>query len=212
MLDYSLDKEKAKMFILNYEIMEDSIKVNLASGDDYFVPKTKEHELSIIKQMEKQVNDAWQFEEKQKKRRKSSLRWFSYDCAFVVFNAIVLCFGYSTMTLALCGIFVGLAGTELLIHRDAKRKLADIKKHEYFLKMKNLINSYLEKGNVEIKENTVVPVKSEEKDIITINDVHNMSYSDLDKIVNDMNRDTVLGIDRPKVMLKQYLPNQQKKK
>ena len=52
MFDYSLDKEESTTFVLNYEPMGENLKVNLASGDDYFVPNTKKHRQNIIDKME----------------------------------------------------------------------------------------------------------------------------------------------------------------
>ena len=85
--------------------------------------------------------------------------------------------------------------------------MQDIKKHELFLRHKISINEYLEKGNRDVKEETMVPVIEEKDDILNINDVHDMTYDDVNKIVTDIKRDKELGIDRPKVLIKQYLPN-----
>jgi ADP-ribose pyrophosphatase YjhB (NUDIX family) len=74
---------------------------------------------------------------------------------------------------------------------------------EFFLNMEHINHYFI----CEVKEETMVPVKEEKTDILNINDVHDMTYDDVSKIVTDIKRDKELGIDRPKVLIKQYLPN-----
>lgn len=212
MLDYSLDKEEGKTFILNYEPMGENLKVNVASGDDYNVPNTKENKQSLINKMENQVSDSWEYKNKQEKRKKSAIGWLIYDAAFIFLNIVTMCFNPSVLSGICIGLFLFSGFGQILSLKDAKAKLKDVKKNELFLNNKTSINSYLEKGNIEVKEETMNPVQEENEPILTINDVHDMSYDDVDRIVTDIRRDRELGIDRPKVLVKQYLPNKQIKK
>ena len=207
MLDYSLDKEEKKTFVLNYKSLGEYIQVNVASGDDYSVPNTKENKKNLLSKMEIQANDPWQFVNKQEKRKKSAIGWLIYDAAFLIFNTVMMLLNPTILTGVCIGLFLLAGSAQIFALKDVKEKMQDIKKHELFLRHKISINEYLEKGNRDVKEETMVPVIEEKDDILNINDVHDMTYDDVNKIVTDIKRDKELGIDRPKVLIKQYLPN-----
>ena len=207
MLDYALDKEEKKTFVLNYKSLGEYIKVNVASGDDYSVPNTKDNEKNLLSKMEEQADDPWQFVNKQEKRKKSAIGWLIYDAAFLILNTVMMCLDPCILTGVCIGLFLLAGSAQIVVLKDVKAKLDDVKKHELFLRHKISINEYLEKGNCDVKEETMIPVKEEKEDILNINDVHDMTYEDVSKIVTDIQRDRQLGIDRPKVLIKQYLPN-----
>lgn len=207
MLDYALDKEEKKTFVLSYKPMGENLKVNVASGDDYSVPNTKEHEKKLLTKMEEQADDPWQFVNKQEKRKKSAIGWLIYDAAFIAINTVMMCLNPSILTGVCIGLFLLAGSAQVVVLKDVRTKLDDVKKHELFLRHKDSINEFLEKGNSDVNEDTMVPVKEEKDDILTINDIHDMTYDDVDKIITDIQRDRCLGIDRPKVLIKQYLPN-----
>lgn len=207
MLDYSIDKEEKKTFVLSYKPMGENLIVNIASGDDYSVPNTKVHEKNLLKKMEEQADDPWQFVNKQEKRKKSAIGWLIYDAVFLVLDTVMMCLNPTILTGICIGLFLLAGSAQIVVLKDVKQKLEDVKKHELFLRHKESINEYLEKGSTDVKEETMVPVKEEQGDILTINDVHDMTYDDVNKIVTDIKRDKELGIDRPKVLIKQYLPN-----
>ena len=71
-------------------------------------------------------------------------------------------------------------------------------------------NEYLNRGNENVNEDTINPVKEETKPILTINNIHQLDYKDVDKIVSDIDRDEYFGIDRPKVLTKSYIPSKKK--
>ena len=54
MKDYST-LDNYKEFILSYKIVDNKIVVELASGDNYIIPNTKENENKIIHKMETQI-------------------------------------------------------------------------------------------------------------------------------------------------------------
>lgn len=211
MLDYSLDKDTAKNFILFFEEDGDNIKVNLASGEDYPVPNTEENKKHLLEVMEQQVDNAWRFESKQQKEKKSAKNWLIYDGAFLLFNAIMMIVNPSLLTGIAIGCFV-IAGTgNLLRYKNCNKNLKDLEKHEVFLRNNKRINEYLNRGNEEIKDKTLNPVKKEETNtILNINDIHNMSYENVTRILSDIDRDEKFGIARPKVLSKKYLPNSTK--
>lgn len=57
MKDYTLNKEDERTFILNYEVKDNKIIVNFASGKKYEVPYTEEDEKIILTLMKEQVNN-----------------------------------------------------------------------------------------------------------------------------------------------------------
>ena len=211
MFDYSIDKDEKKSFILNYEIVGENIKVNCASGGDYYVPNTKENEQHLIKKMEEQVSDSWGFKNKQEKRKKSAIGWLIYDACFLVFNTIMMFINPTVLTGVCIGLFLVAGYAQIPILKDVKTTLKDLEKNKLFLENKKAINSFLDKGNLDVLEDTMVPTLDKQEDIITINDVHDMGYDEVDKIVTDIRRDQELGINRPKVLVKNYLPNKNKK-
>ena len=75
MLDYAYSKNEKKDFILYYEDKGENLQVYLANGDEYPVPNTLENENKLLKQMEEQVKDVWEFKAKKEKEKKSNLFW-----------------------------------------------------------------------------------------------------------------------------------------
>ena len=71
MKNYSINEYQEKTFILNYNIENEEIIVNLASGSNYKLPYTKENEIMILERMKEQVLNANEFlkhaESKEKK-------------------------------------------------------------------------------------------------------------------------------------------------
>lgn len=201
MLDYSLDKEQAKNFILNYEKDGENIKVNYANGDEYFVPNTKENEKKLLDRMENQIYHAQSFEPKIKYYR----NWLIYDIFFLAWNTTILILNPTALTGICVGVFL-LAGIfNSYSYANCKKKLNDLEKNELFLKNKKSINEYLSKGNEHHNEKAMNLVEEEKKEPLNVNDVHNMSYKDIDRILTDIDRDNTFGIDRPKVLAKRYI-------
>ena len=204
MFDYSLDKYEKKDFILNFEEDGDIIKVNLANGEDYTVPNTKENRDKLLSTMEYQVENSWAYESKKKKERKNARNWMIYDGAFLALNLVTIFLNPSVLTtVAICCFAIAIVGNALSYHFIGEA-LKELDKNQIFLRNKNQINEYLKRGNEEIKDKTLNPVEKDE-DALTINDVHSMTHEDVSKIINDINRDEKFGIDRPKVLTKNYI-------
>lgn len=76
------------------------------------------------------------------------------------------------------------------------------------MKHKKEINEYVDSINdTAVYSNTMVPVRLENPNpSVTINDVHHMSYDEINTIVNNIERDEKFGIDRgkfkPKMLVK----------
>jgi len=208
MLNYSLDKEGSKNFILYFEENEDNIEVKLADESPYPpVPNTKENKNNLINKMENQVRYCYEFEEKTEKRKKRSKFGIFYDFFFVCLNIVALLIKPEPSILSLClaGWFTVSGALHTYFFIDAKKALDDLKKNRLFLSNKNEINEYLNKGNEKVIEDSKEPVKVESaEDILTINDVHNMTLEEVDQIITDIGRDKSFGIERPKVLAKRY--------
>lgn len=201
MFDYSLDKYEKKDFILNFVEDGDVVKVNLANGEDYTVPNTKENRDKLLSTMEYQVENSWAYESKKKKERKNARNWMIYDGAFLGFNIAMLFISSSIFTtVAICCFTIALVGNFLSYHFTGEA-LKELEKNQVFLRNKKQINEYLNRGNE--NEKTLNPVQKE--DVLNINDVHSMSYGEVKKIIDDYNRDEKFGIDRPKVLTKNYI-------
>lgn len=212
MLDYTTDKEEKKRFILYYEENGDTLNVHLADGEEYPVPNTKENEEKLLEQMEEQVEDVWSFKNKRQKAKKAALGWTIYDLVFLTLNTVFMITNPGVVTGVCIGLFILCGAMNIASYKINKKVLEDVKKHELFLRNKTRINEFLERGNEEVKEDTINPVKVEKKPILTINDVNHLEYEDINRIVSDIDRDEKFGIDRPKVLTMRYLPTKKNSK
>lgn len=210
MLDYTTDKDEKKRFILYYEENGDTLNVHLADGEEYPVPNTKENEEKLLDQMEEQVEDVWSFKNKRQKAKKAALGGTIYDAFFLVLNVVFVISNPNLVTSICIGLFALCGAINIASYKNNKKVLEDVKKHELFLRNKTRINEYLNRGNENVNEDTINPVKEETKPILTINNIHQLDYKDVDKIVSDIDRDEYFGIDRPKVLTKSYIPSKKK--
>jgi len=213
MLDYSLNDNEKENFILNYEINGDEIKVNVASGDEYSVPYTKENEENIIKKMEEQISNANDFIKGCETDKETSVKMMIFcgilacACSYIFINK----FSLLPFLLAIGNIYV-ISRCYKDYQRD-KTLLKDLEKHTLFLEHKDVINKYLAKGNEKVKEESMNPVITDNNtNILTVNDVHDMNYEDITLLLDDIKRDEVLDIERPKVLTKKYINRNNKDK
>lgn len=211
MLDYSLDKYGAKNFILHFEEDGENIKVYLASGDDYKVPNTKENKNKLLKTMEIQVKDVWMFRHKKEKEKKSIKNWLIFDIIFLATDIFLLFVAPTVWTGISAGFFSLATLTGTLQFLGCKKYLKDIEKNELFIRNKDMINEYLGRGNEIVEDKSINLVEEKKKEpILNINDVHDMECDVIYKILDDINRDRTLGIERPKVLALKYIDNKKK--
>ena len=181
MKDYTLNKEDERTFILNYEVKDNKIIVNFASGKKYEVPYTEEDEKIILTLMKEQVNNTEKFEKTAKKKLKVTTGWIIYSIVNIVFDATILLTGSSTAPAVqvICGSLLILSGTlETYALVDIKTKLKDLKKNKLFLNYEDLFKS---------KEKTDDDVLTEEeivRETITLNDIDKMSYNEVKEMVD----------------------------
>ena len=192
MKDYTLNKEDKRTFILNYEIKDNKIIVNFASGKKYEVPYTEENEKIILTLMEEQVNNSEKFERVSKKNLKFFKGWLIFSIANIIFDATILLTGSSTAPAVqvICGSWFILSGTlETYALVDIKTKLKDLKKNKLFLNYEDLFKS---------KEKTDDDVLTEEEivsETITLNDIDKMSYNEVKEMVDIASFNDEVGLD-----------------
>ncbi len=192
MKDYTLNKEDERTFILNYEVKDNKIIVNFASGKKYEVPYTEEDEKIILTLMKEQVNNTEKFEKAAKKKLKVMTRWIIYSIVNIVFVATILLTGSSTAPVVqvICGSLFILSGTlQTYALVDIKTKLKDLKKNQLFLDNEDFFKSK-EKTNTDAlnKEETV-------RETITLNDIDKMSYNEVKEMVDIARFNDDIGLD-----------------
>ena len=192
MKDYTLNKEDERTFILNYEVKDNKIIVNFASGKKYEVPYTEEDEKIILTLMKEQVNNTEKFEKTAKKKLKVTTGWIIYSIVNIVFDATILLTGSSTAPVVqvICGSLFILSGTlQTYALVDIKTKLKDLKKNQLFLDNEDFFKSK-EKTNTDAlnKEETV-------RETITLNDIDKMSYNEVKEMVDIARFNDDIGLD-----------------
>ena len=175
MKDYSLSKEEAMTFILNYNIEGDKIIINLASGNSYEVENTRENEKVILEKMRDQVI------------KSGATGYFSGNKAGTICGSILAATGALNIavhanSLAIenfgsplaYGAFIALCscgfGFGLYNVISSQRIINDYKKNKLFLDNEDL---FIE----EIKDDDDYIIRKEYA--LTLNDVDKMSYKEV---------------------------------
>jgi len=201
-----------KDFILNYVVDGNLIKVNYANGDVYPLPYSKENENKVLEKMEEQVDNSFNYSIGIEKKKNKARFWMIYDSAFIALNVFFIVVSninfFNGLAIVLFSLgFVANAKS----FKECNKILKDIEKNQLFLNNVERINNYLAAANEKSKEDTMNPVKLERNsNLLTINDAHDMSYNEVNHILNDMDRDESFGVDRPKVLLKNYIKKKNK--
>ena len=203
MKDYSLNFEDSKTFILNYRVEDNQIIVNLASGENYVIPYTLENGKNLLERMKTQVLSSSEFETKQEKRFSSAWKWAIWSGTMLAFNAIMLATG-NTAVPVVSGICAGwfVFDTTYRIYSmvDSKRKIKDINKNRMFLNNEELLNQKV-KSNQNILSDTdkktkeLVSTTPEDKPVFSLNNMDEIRYEELKKILENIKRDEQFGFD-----------------
>lgn len=202
MKNYALNFEASRTFILNYKIAENEIRVNFASGEKYIIPYSLENERRILEQMRNQILYSAEFEEKQKKKFSSSLRWALWDGLMILVNTAMLLNGIWPPVIS--GIMISFFMTDVInkicsmINSNVKYK--DVQKNKMFLKNEELINSKVRSNqnilhNTKIKTRNLVASTPEETPVFNINNIDKISADELNVILYNIERDEKLGFD-----------------
>ena len=203
MKDYSLNYEDSKTFILNYKIEDNQIIVNLASGEEYIIPYSLENEKKLLEQMKEQVIDSDVFKSKQEKRFSVAWKWAIWSGAMLVFNAVVLATGSSSLPIVngICaGWFVFDTTYRVYSMIDSKKKIKDVNKNRMFLNNEELLNEKV-KSNQNILSNTNTKTKElvastpEDAQVFSLNTMDKIKYQELKTILENIKRDEQFGFE-----------------
>lgn len=188
MKDYSLNKEEEKRFILNYDIVDDKIIVKLASGEKYTVPYTRENEMEILDKMKAQVLNSRAAIEHLNSR--FSFACLEGLCAAILFLLIIAGGVPFTFMGVACVTLFGL-NTIIEIFRaiDSKLKIKDIEKNRMFLENEELLNQGTSLNEEELSneknETNKMDFFVQEKPVLSLNDIDNMSYDELKSLIDE---------------------------
>lgn len=212
--NYAENAEEKETFILNYDDTSDesNISLNLASGEKHLIPKTDRNLEIIESKMEEQVADA-------RSTSRETMAQISYHRTWGIILSvatfiILLDFNrnvdITTLPQLLVSILfhgmtfagLGVPGIRMLYlaHKNSS-KIKDIKKHELFMKNRNILNSpdmlneyTLQKTSAKTRK--VIEKQTEEnKAPFTFNSLDKISYNDLNQIMNNIKLNKNLGID-----------------
>jgi len=206
MKDYSMNSSEARKYILSYEIKKDKLIANLANGEIYSVPYTKENEQRIIEIMENQAKKA---KVKPLKKR---------DNILLALEALVLPFsiiGYISNSEWYVGIAIGLIGSTALYYTGKivsnKIKKKDIKKLTYFLENKEELNEEIKKSeNITLgiskkAKNQINIERNKQNKPFNINNIDSYSLNDLKTIRDNFERTTYFNLEEPQPEIRHVL-------
>lgn len=202
MKDYSMNCNERKDFILGYDIDEkhDTIIVNFANGEKWVVPYNDINESKLIEKMEQQVKDSEKFCLKQNKinTNASVLSFISISiCTSLMIigrgwiNPYLLYFLVSAFGLASLFSFVRAS--------KSKGKLDDLDKNMNFLEIQEKLNNNIRKRNQNVLVNTskktrdIISNTPEDKSVFNINSFNYVPYSDIDQIMENIERNERFG-------------------
>ena len=211
MLNYRLDYEQSKTFVKFYEKDGDTLRIHYGNNTTHIVPDTEDTRKKLNTIMESQVTDEFTTDylksiddnaEYQKVCARLILLWGGFFGGLVYDLGVVTTVIYSAIV---SGVSIALRSRS--IYNGCIMK--DHKKNELYLKYKKEIQDYLTYDEEDNDLN-----QQESKEVLSINDVHFMSYRQmkqmtddieyvLDEIETDKKRDEALGLDRERSLFKQ---------
>lgn len=188
---YFNDTESSKIFITNYEIKDNNIIVYTGNGKKYSIPYTKENEDNILAKMKEQVICSPSFREDiTKSTNNKRLKITLFLCGLLIIS-VAIGTGFSTLLPIIIGANVIAYTCTFTILIKQKNLLNDFKKHEFFLKNEEKLNSTDENDpniliNVSEKTKEIISEVPKEKPKFTINTIHKMKYQDLKEIIENI--------------------------
>lgn len=203
MKNYSLNFNDSKTFILNYKVEDNQIIANLASGEDYVIPYTLENEKNLLERMKKQVLNSNEFLSQQEKRFSFSWKWALVCGVVLAFNSIFLVTGNSVapvVTGMVCSYFAFDITFRIYSMVDSKRKIKDICKNKMFLNNEELLNQKVKShqnilSNTDKKTKELVSSTPENKPVFSLNNMDEIKYDELKKIIENIKRDEQFAFD-----------------
>ena len=211
MLNYRLNKEQSKTFVKFYEKDGDTLRIHYGNNTTHIVPDTEDTRKKLNTIMESQIDDEYTTDyidsiEDDAENFKSGAR--TIFIAGAVFGGFVYYIG-AVATVIYSALVSGasIVLRSLSIYNGCIMK--DYKKNDLYLDYKKEIQDYLTYDEEDNDLN-----QQEPKEVLSINDVHFMSYRQmkqmtddieyvLDEIETDKKRDEALGLDRERSLFKQ---------
>lgn len=210
MLDYSLSKEESKKFIKYYQSTSGALIIHYGSGDTYTIPNNETNKERVEGKMKNQVllsnEEAWY------SKYQKAINWACFDLC-----VLLLCM---TLVVLECGFFftvlAGLIGMDTVYHvfktYKNRKTLMDIKKHREFLENEEELYEETQKNKyifAETKKNKKILVQElRNNHVFTLNMIDKMSYDDLKKILNNIQRNKEMDLanaveeEKPKQFVK----------
>ncbi len=202
MLDYSLNYDDSKKFILFYKIENGKIVAKLASGELYTVPYSEENENKIISRMEEQARYAQPYPLEADDKILAISQPLVLPMAIMNFiNNPGWFFGIVLAIIAEGAIHYP---AKALINAIEKR---DIKKLNYFLDNKEKLNESIVKSEnmkLGVSKKAVKEIelqRSKNKQPFTINNIDNYSLSDLRALKENIERISTFGFNEGEPIL-----------
>lgn len=197
MKNYTLNTEEKKNFIINYEILEDSINVFYADGHNKHLPKTEEQIAMLDYTLENQVRRSSKYESNLCAKIASHLKVFLGSSLFLMLITLIL-LNQGMITSLLTIDFLGglLIGYETDMIRRYRAILKDISKNKKFLEnrdelLKVIDNNPMVLTNTTKKTQELIQerISSEDalsRETITLNILDQISPEDMDIILANM--------------------------
>lgn len=207
MRDYSIDKDEAKEFILNYLIMGDKLLVYYANGNVEDIDYSVQAEKEVLERMKAQVLNSKRFSENLN---------FKFDVFFkLLVNEIMLLILFAvtafninmTVIPAVLSIIVFATIIGLTVYKmvDYQNLRNDIRKNNLFLDNEDNLNPVIRYTPEVIRgldERLKAKVLDSDSDnfSFTFNTVDRMEYKELDQVYKHV--EDVISEDKPKVLRK----------
>lgn len=203
MYNYTLEKEQKSFFILSYEIKNNKIILKLANGEKYPVPYTLENEMKVLEKMKEQVrqSESFLYEQENIYKRSRNLFVFTLISASLLLGCGILANNISLIVFS--SLYFMTTPFSILFAKKAKKNIDDIHKNKLFLenevklneKMKTE-NNVLYNTNKKTKE-TINQIHAKQEEI-SINTIDQISLSELNKIMSNIEKNEKLGLEYSK--------------
>lgn len=195
MKDYSLNEEERKNFVLNYDVTEEELTANMASGNSFTIPNT---EANVSKLEEKMIDQVINSKEKREKLELSNI-WNKVGIfgILTVLPTLMIVAREPSLTLSFAKYLMMGLGTGMVLSIPSMIKIAknnkilkDIQKNRYFVKNSETINRGITNTNV-LANSPVLESKE-----VTINDMdYGYSYKELKQIVTNTELQETFSFD-----------------
>lgn len=202
MKDYSYNQDERKDFILSYDITKDGqMIVKFNEGKNWIIPYNKVNEKILLNKMKKQLDKVDDIESKLEEKKN---KYFPYFVGPLVAGLFISTFALSSEMAGEILIFAGTMGClgilPLIPYLKINSKLNDLKKNKKFLEIEEKLNE-----SVRTNQNTLVGVCNktkkaikdfpEDKPIFNINSFNYVPFSDLEQIMENIERNERFGFD-----------------